>query len=167
MWAWIKISLPLLLNILYIKNKANLRNLIAASGLVFLLNIGFKSFFGGPCDLEIWWKTSKNNRAPPLYYVKLLCIISKPPVNSNLSYSPETSNFGQNWWFFFPCDLTIWRMTLKKNRAHILCYFKLCASFHSHPWIKNGGTVRKRQILVTIGIFCPVWPWNLTDDLEK
>ena len=42
-----------------------------------------------------------------------LCIISKPSVNSNLSYSPEILNFGQNLWFF-----------------------------------------------------CPMWPWNLTDDLE-
>ena len=43
-----------------------------------------------------------------------LCIISKPWVNSNWSYSPETLNLGQNQRFF-----------------------------------------------------CPVWPWNLTDDLEK
>ena len=42
-----------------------------------------------------------------------LCIISKPWVNSNLSYSPERS-----------------------------------------MWVKFSD-------------FCPVWPWNLTDDLEK
>ena len=112
-------------------------------------------------------------------------------------------------------------MTLKNNRAPLLCCFKLCASFHSHQWIQAGVTVRKRQILVkidnfysrvtlkfywwpskTIGqlfysiwsfvqhflaigevknelqsrnaqsgsnstIFSAVWPWNLTDDLEK
>ena len=114
-----------------------------------------------------------------------LCIISKPSVNSNWSHSPETLNLGQNWWFFFPCDLKIWgmtlrnnrhifsttssfvlhfiaiyqfkmelqsgntkfgsksaifvpcdleiwRMTLKNNRAPFLCYFKLSVSFHSH-----------------------------------
>ena len=65
------------------------------------------------CDLEIWWMTSKNNRAPLLYHIKL-CIISKPSVNLNWSYSPETLNSGQNRRFF-----------------------------------------------------CPVWPWNLTHDLEK
>ena len=102
-------------------------------------------------------------------------------------------------------------MTLKNNRAPLLCYFKLCASFHSHLWIQSGVTVRNPLILVkmddffscatlkfdrwptssfvhhciTIGkfklelqsgnaqigsksaIFCPVWPWNLMDDLEK
>ena len=58
-----------------------------------------------------------------------LCIISKPWMNSNWSYSPETLNSGQNRQFFVPCDLEIWRMTLKNNRAPLLCCFKLCASF--------------------------------------
>ena len=112
-------------------------------------------------------------------------------------------------------------MTLKNNRAPLLCYIKLCASFQSHQWIQTGVTVRKRSIWVKIedflscvtlkfdgwpwktlghlcyvassfvhhfiaiseiklklqsgnfqfwsksAIFCPVWPWNLTDDLEK
>ena len=38
--------------------------------------------------------------------------------------------------FFKPCDLAIWKITLKPNRAHFLCYFKLCASFRSHWWIQ-------------------------------
>ena len=148
-------------------NKANLRDLIAATGLVILLKL-----------------------------------------DSNLR-------------FFSPCDLQIWRMTFTNNRAPLLCYFKLCAAFHSHWWIQTGVTVRKRLIWVkmedffqlcdleiwrmtlkTIGhlfyatsifvhhfvaigefklelqsgnaesgskstIFLAVWPWNLTDDLEK
>ena len=84
------------------------------------------------CNLEIWRMTSKNNRAPLLYHIKL-CIISKPSVNLNWSYSPETLNSGQNRRFFFVlCDLEIWRMTLKNNRTPLLCCFKVCASFHSH-----------------------------------
>ena len=109
----------------------------------------------------------------------------------------------------------------KNNRAPLLCYFKLFASFRSHWWIKTGVKVWKHLILVkidnfqsrvtlkfdgwpskTIGhlfyatssfvhhfvaigefkmelqsgnaqsgsnstIFRAVWPWNLTDDLEK
>ena len=39
-------------------------------------------------------------------------------------------------------------MTLKNNRAPLLCYFKLCASFRSHWWIQTGVTVRKRPIWV-------------------
>ena len=46
--------------------------------------------------------------------LQALCIISYPLVNSNLSYSPETLNSGQNRRFFEPCDLEILRMTLNK-----------------------------------------------------
>ena len=82
-----------------------------------------------------------------------LCIISKPPVKSNLSYSPETLNLGQNRQFFVLCDVEIWWMTLINNRALFLCSFKLCASFHSHWWIQTGVTVRKRSIWVKIDDF--------------
>ena len=63
------------------------------------------------------------------------------------AYSSETPNLGQNRWCFVPCDLEIWWMTLENNRASLLCSFKLCATFHSHQWIKTGVTVRK----------CPIW----------
>ena len=46
--------------------------------------------------------------------LQALCIISKPLVNSNWSYSPETPNLGQIRRFLEPCDLEIWQMTLKK-----------------------------------------------------
>ena len=88
-------------------------------------------------------------------------------MKSKWSYSPETTNLGQNRRFFVPCDLEIWRMTLKNNRAPLVCYFKLCALFHSHLWIQNGVTVRKRQIWVKIGDFLSrmtskfdEWPWK-------
>ena len=58
-------------------------------------------------------------------------------------------------------------MTLKNIRAPLLCFFKLDASFHSHQWIQPKATVRKRSIRVKIGDSCPLWPWNLTDDLEQ
>ena len=88
-------------------------------------------------------------------------------MNSNWGYSPETSNLGQIRWFLQPCDLEIWRMTLKNNRAPLLCYFKLYASFLSHRWIQAGVTVRKRLIWVKIDDFLSrvtlqfdVWPWK-------
>ena len=75
--------------------------------------------------------------------------------------------FGQNRWFFVQCDLEIWRMTSKNNRAPLLCYFKLCASFHSHLSIQNRITVRKCQNWVKIGVFLSCitlifygWPWK-------
>ena len=58
-------------------------------------------------------------------------------------------------------------MTFKNNRVTLLCCFKLCASFRSHEWIQAGVTVRKRPVWVKIDDCLAVWPWNLTDDLEK
>ena len=59
-------------------------------------------------------------------------------------------------------------MTLRTNRAPLLCYFKICKSFQNHWWIQTGVTVQKRSIWLKISnFFCHVWPWNLTDDLEK
>ena len=52
-------------------NKTNLRDLIAATGLVILLKLDLNRRFFSPCDLEIWWMTPKNNRAPLLCYSKL------------------------------------------------------------------------------------------------
>ena len=80
-------------------NKANLRDLIAATGLVILLELDSNRRFFSPCDLEIWWMTLKNNRATLLYYIKL------------------------------------------------------CASFQIHQWIQTGVTVRKHSIQVKIGNF--------------
>ena len=89
---------------LYPWNKANLRDLIAATGLVILHKLDSNHRFFSPCDLEIWWLTFKNNRAP------------------------------------------------------LLCYFKLCASFESHRLIQTGVTVQKRLIWVKIDDFLAVWP---------
>ena len=74
-------------------------------------------------------------------------------MNLNWSNSPETPNLGQIRRFLEPCDLEIWQMTLKNNRAPLLCYFKLCASFHTHWWIQTWVTVRKRSIRVKIDDF--------------
>ena len=86
-------------------------------------------------------------------------------MNPNWSYSPETPNLGQIWRFFEPCDLEIWWMTLKNNRAPLLCYSKLCSSFRSHWWIQTWVTVPKRPIWVKIDDFFSrvtskfdVWP---------
>ena len=58
-------------------------------------------------------------------------------------------------------------MTSKNNRAHLLCYVKLCASFQSHWWFQTGVTARKPSIRWKSASFCRVGPWNLTDDLGK
>ena len=75
-YGWIVLSekLPLRTMIILLYNKANLRDLIAATGLAILLKFDPNHRFFSPCDLEIWWMTSKNNRAPLLYYIKLCAL---------------------------------------------------------------------------------------------
>ena len=69
--------------------------------------------------------------------------------------------------FCVPCDLEIWWMTLKNNRAPLLCYIKLCVSFQSHRWIQTGVIVWKPSIRVKIGdslsrvtLKFDGWPWK-------
>ena len=82
-------------------------------------------------------------------------------MNSNWSYSPETPNLGQIWRFLEPCDLEIWRMTFKNNRAPNLSIIKLYALFHHHMWIQTRVTVRKRLswVLTSVTLTFDLWPW--------
>ena len=84
-----------------------------------------------------------------------------------LELQSGNANLGQIRRFLELCDREIWRMTLKNNRAPLLCYFKLYASFRSHQWIQAGVTVRKRPIWVKIHDFFrrvtlqfDIWPWK-------
>ena len=116
------------------------------------LNSGQNRQFFVLCDLEIWWMTL-------VTIGHLFCATSSfvqyflAIAETNWSYSPETPNLGQILQFLEPCDLEIWQMTLQNNRAPLLCYFKLCAPFHTHWWIKIWVTVRKRSIQVKIDNF--------------
>ena len=94
--------------------------------------------------------------------LQALCIIWEPLVNSNLSYSPETPNLGQIRRFLEPCDLEIWRMTLKNNRAPLLSNIKLYASFHHHMWIQTWVTVRKQLswVVTSVTLTFDFWPWS-------
>ena len=67
----------------------------------------------------------------------------------------------QNWRFFVMCDPGIGWMTLKNNRATLLCHLKFCASFHYHMWILSGVTVRKRLhwVLTSVALTFDLWPW--------
>ena len=94
--------------------------------------------------------------------LQALCIISKPLVNSNLSYSPETPNLGQIRQFLEPCDLEIWRMTLKNNRAPLLSNIKLypiiSSSYVNSNLSYSPETVKLGCNLCDLGL----WPLTLT-----
>ena len=115
---------------------------ITSSFLHHLKPLGeFKLEF--PCDLAIWWMTLKNNRAPLLCYIKLCASFQCHQWIQTKVTVGKRSIRVKSGDFFVPCDLEIWWMTLKNNRAPLLCYLKLCASFHHHIWNQTGVTVRK------------------------
>ena len=129
-----------------------------------MLNSGQNPQFFVPCDLEIWWMTLKNNRAPILCYIKLCASFhSHRWIQTGVAVRKHSIRvkIGD---FFVPCDLEIWWITWKNNRA-LLCYFKLCASFRIHWWIQTAVTVQKRPIWVKIyNLFepCDLEIWRMT-----
>ena len=150
-----------------VSNKANLRDLIAATGLVILLKLDLNRRFFSPCDLEIWWMTPKNNRAPLLCYYKLF------------------ASFLSHWWIqtgitvrkrliWVNIDAFLSRVTLKfdgwpsKTIGHL---FYATSSF-MHHFVAIGkfklelesGNAQSGSNLT---LFRALWPWNLTDDLQK
>ena len=99
--------------------------------------------------------------------LQALCIISWPLVNSNWSYSPETLNPGQNRQF-------VPRVTLKSDEWpwKTIGHFSYAASSFGH----NSMAIGEFKLELQSGdahfgsksaMFCPVWPWNFTDDLKN
>ena len=76
-----------------------------------------------------------------------------------LELKSGNAQFGSKSMIFVLCDLEIWLMTLKNNRAPLICHIKLCASFHRHMWIQTGVTVRKQLNWVLTSV-------TLTFDLD-
>ena len=80
---------------------------------------------------------------------------------------PSNLKLDLNLQFSRPCDREIWWVTSKNNRALLLYYIKLCASFQIHWWIQTGFTVQKHSIRVEIGVMLSRvtlkfdgWPWK-------
>ena len=148
-------------------NKANLRDLIAATGLVILHKLDLNHRFFSPCDLEIWWMTKKNNRAPLLCYFKLF------------------ASFHSHWWIqtgvkvrkpliSVNIDAFLSLVTLKfdgwpsKTIGHL---FYATSSFMYHFVAIGEFKLELESGNAQSGsnstLFRAVWPWNLTDDLQK
>ena len=72
-----------------------------------------------------------------------------------------------NCQFFSLCDLEILMDDLKNYRVPLLHYIKLCVSSQTLHEFKLELLSRNAQFGSKSVIFCPVWHWNLTDDLEK
>ena len=89
-----------------------------------------------------------------------------------LELQSQNASMGSKLAGFLSCDLEIWGMTLKNNRAPYFHYFKLCASFHSHLLVHTGVTFQKHPNWVKIGNFFSHvtlkfdrWPWKTTGHL--
>ena len=84
-----------------------------------------------------------------------------------LGLQSGNAQFGSKSVIYCPMWPKIGRITLKNNRAPLLCCFKLYVSFHSHRWIQTRVTVWKRSIRVKIADFLSCmtlkfdgWPWK-------
>ena len=148
-------------------NKANLRDLIAVTSLVILLKLASNRRLISPCDLEIWWMTSKNNKVPFLYYIKLC------------------ASFQIHQWI--QTGVTVQKRSIRVKIVDFLS--RMTLKFDGCPWKTIGHlfntTLSFVQHLKAIGIFklelqsgnvqfgskstvfLAVWPWTLMDDLEK
>ena len=214
----ISIILRDLVSVPHEKTKANLRDLIAVTGQVIWLKFDSNYRLFSPYDIEIWWMTLKNNRAPLLCHCKLFASFRRYwSMQTGVTVRKRSIRvkIGN---FFVRCYLEISRITL------IRCIFYATSSFVHHftvisefkqyqsrnaqfgskspiymsrvtfkfdewPWKTKGhlfyaissfvhhfvaiGQFKLElqswtQIWVkTRDLFCPVWPWNLTDDLEN
>ena len=148
-------------------NEANLRDLTAATGLVIVLKLDSNCRLFSPCDLEIWWMTSNNYRAPLLHYIKL-CASSQTP-----------------WWI--QTGVTVLKRSIRVIIRDFLS--RVTLKFDGWPWKTTGhlfyASLSSVHHFKAIGefklelqsgnaqfgsksaIFYPVWPWNLTFDIEK
>ena len=104
-----------------------------------------------------------------------LCIISNPSVNLNLSYDPETLNFGGKLVIFFLSRVTLksdgWSWKTKGHLFYITLNFK---AIISKPWVKanwsyspetiNSG--QNRHFFPRVTLKFDRWPWKTIGHLS-
>ena len=148
-------------------NKANLRDLIAATGLVIVLKFDSNHRFFVPCDLEIWWMTLENNRAPLLYYTKICpsfqihrwieteVTVRKRSIRVKIGDFLSCVTLKFDGWPWKTTGHLFYTTPSFVHHIKSICEFKL--------ELQSGNA----QFGSKSAIFCPVWPWNLTEDLQK
>ena len=124
------------------------------------LNLGQNQWIFVPCDIEMWWRTWKNNRVPLLCYIKLsLSFQSHGWIQTGVTdqkYSIQVKIGG--FCPMGPGNLTDdWLKTI----GH-LSNIKLWASFHYHMWIQTGVTAqRAHNTIITVCVPFGFWRYNL------
>ena len=128
-------------------NKANLRNFIAATGLVILLKLDSNCQFSTHVTLNFdGWP---RNTIGHLFYTTCASFQIHQWIQTGVKVWNRSIRvkIGD---FFVPSDLAICWMTLENNRAPLLFYVKLCASFQKHLWTQTWVTVPKRSTRVKL-----------------
>ena len=130
-------------------------------------NLGQNRWCFVPCDLEIWWMTLENNRAPLLCCFKLCATF-----HNHRWIQTEVAVRKRPIWVKFNDFLS--RVTLKfdvwpwKTIGHL--YYATSSSMHHSVAIgefKLELQSGNAQFGSKSMIFLAVWPCNLTHDLEK
>ena len=118
-------------------------------------NLGQNRRFFSCVTLKNWQMTLKSN----ISYFKLFTSFrSHLWIQAGVIVQSGNARFGSKSAIFVPCYLGIRCITLKNNRAPLLCYFKLCSPFRRHRWIKTGVTVWK-----LLNCVLSLWLWPLFD----
>ena len=147
-------------------NKANLRDLIAATGIVILLKLDLNCRCFSPCDLEIdgWPRKIIGH----LFSIASSFVHHRKPLGEfKLELLSGNAQFGSKSAIYCPVWPRNLTDDLEINRAPLLCCFKFCASFHSRRCIQTKVTVWKHSIWVKIGnslsrmtLKFDGWPWK-------
>ena len=132
-------------------NKANLRDLIAATGLVISNWIQIVNFSAGVTVKFDGWPCKTIGH---LFYATSSFVHHFVAIGEfKLELQSGNAQSGSNSTIFRA--VRPWNLThdLENNRVPLLPYFKLCASFRSHRWIQTWVTVRKHPIWVKFDDF--------------
>ena len=118
-----------------------------------------------PHDLENWWMTLKNNRAPLLSCFKLCASfqihrwsqtgVRKRSIRVKIGDFLSRVIFKFDGWPWKTIGHLFYTTLSFVHHFKTICIFKL--------GLQSGNA----QFGSTLAIFCPAWPWKLTDDLEK
>ena len=120
-----------------------------------------------PHDLKNWQMTLKNNMAPLLCCFKLCASFHSHWYIQSGVMSPETLNSGQNWWFLSCVILKLDGWPWKKIGHLLYTISNFVHHFKSIGEVKLVLQSGNAQFASKLVFFCPAWPWNLMDDLEK
>ena len=145
-------------------NRANLGDLVAATDLVILLKLDSNHRLIGPCDLEIWWMTSKTTRhlmyttSSFVHHFKSICEFKLKLQSGNAQFGSKIDDL----WSCVALKFDGW--SWKNKRVPLLYYIKRCAAFQNHWYIQTGvemlNSGQSWRFLDRVTLKIDGWPWK-------